>query len=179
MDKIQENGHVLYADLPDTVMGKCVRRDRLVEAAHGMYEIYKAENLCDCKADEYRGFAAGQFEKIAQVIDAHKAKLEDSYVVYEDLSLEASKALYRAGMNVKSTCAVKNRLGIYELSVEFLGNPSDKIEEVISHVFQREMVVIQEDVVGGSNVITLQEKEIYECEAAVVSTDRKGGRNQR
>jgi stage II sporulation protein E len=73
-----------------------------------------------------------------------------------------------------SACVVRNPFGIYEVSMELIGDIPKNITETVSKVLECNMAVCEKERNIDSSLLRFTEAECYSAEVAVLSIDKDG-----
>lgn len=173
VERLGQRGSANAEELPRELSGKCVKLGKLIEASTSMFEIFKAENLCEGKAAEYRTLAVSQLEHIAHAFKSHRSKITEDGTINNQLSAQLSRAFYRAGINVNNILVTKDSQG-YEVTLSTNDMDTQAIQELASEFLKCNMTIMTKQLSENYLAVTLTEAERFGVEVAVVSMDKEG-----
>ena len=174
---LEEKGVCEIEEISRNLAWSCIHPDRVVEKINDTFEFYREKGIETKRTHKNREFAANGLADMAEIIARQRERIAAGYDTYETLAEEISEGLVLNGIPCGGVCVVKNHAGLFEVAAEIEGNNPGLAEEIIRDIMKIKMKTVSEEKCNSGILVTMQEKEHYAYEVAVMSLDSKERRS--
>jgi stage II sporulation protein E len=141
--QLDRSGRVVYDDLPEWFLDRCVKLDSFIQGISGIYEIHKVSLIWKDKIDESKGLVSMQMEGLSNMVEALRGEIEsDYYANAGNIEDKIVFALEKRDFRIKEISISENDKGRYEIQIVHSGCGGNllcagKMEHIISRACGR------------------------------------------
>ncbi len=164
--EITENdGIAAESDMPKELREKCIRSERFLLEFNHVYELYKKDLIRTSEAAAERDIIARQYAETAQLFENISNDVLEGFAFREDYEETLVSELDKIGITAFEVSVVESSLGAIEVFLGLgIGIETEKVEELLSEMFERPMGLDKDSSSGG--VWRFVSKARYSAEVA-------------